>query len=1300
MNGNRGGSRGAKPQTGFPKAAAPPRNRLQVELYPSNDAVAATELVFSTAIGAERRALLVALAWKLRQRDSRRALALVDEAERSEDAFEDASGVRARLLLVRAEASTLLDPETDYDSIVNEAARLFRASGDFVGEGDAYITAVILAHAQGDMTRVIDSCQKAHSCFERGRDPLRAQFAEAWLLFYRAFRSPGEVAETTLRLGPRPTSAGLDALFESIQGVLSSSAGALADASAHHVRAAEKARQAGMIRHAIVSAMNAAGWMQELGDYDGASSCIAEALAVAQATSWPSALGLCYLRLGELLRLLGQFERSHDALRKAFEYSRSVPSGANKAAAHEALGQTLLSLKQADGALEAFRIAAELFEADGHMEGVVQARIGEARALSLANRVREALEAIESARVTEQKFGLASHTIQLQIALANIYRIHSLPLPEGVRASSATTYFLERALEIGSSTEAWNAPASILADLSDAWSEAGDSIKSLEYLRRALAAERQQHNRTAAAQAITLESRIDAHQLRIEAEHQRNLATIAAARSMALERDVYDRTTELERLRQESTKAAARTRALWRVAASDRLGDEEYVDVIVRTVAETLRPGVRLMTYLSELRNDHTVAQRALALTFSGRPLSEMAVNFPLAGSFEELLLDRHGTSAVTSRDHAFSAAHPLTDFHWHDAVGCPIRIGATTYFLIIASPTKLREPIAEDDIAFVDVVSSFFALRFGQTQQFERIRFQIEHDALTGLTNRVQLRNLLRRAIRENEPSALCFIDINDFSDVNEANGFVIGDEILVEVAASLRGVRSGDAVARFGGDIFAVLISNVSGDDDIREAALPYQRVFDHPFGTGDRDGTRTLSLTCSIGIASFPTDATTAEDLLLRADAALSSAKLTGGSSLVSFASIAANAIDGVVLRRTDFVHALENDQLFLEYQPTFTLDQMKVTGAEALIRWRHPLHGDLQPAAFLPAIDRIALLHGLSSWVLRRIVRDLSSSSGLPFDFRCYMNLAPQQLDDIAFIDELRSQLEQYPALADHLGIEITETAAMRNIERSVHVIEMIRDLGLRVAIDDFGTGFSSLNYLKRLPVDVIKIDRAFVAGLPGDSKDALLTQTLLDVAHSFGFTTLAEGIETTEQLEWLKQHGCSRGQGFLVSRPIAFRELEALLWQQLRGDDLESSSLPQTDQVGFWEFSFDDAEAASAARHSFVALLHTRQVLSDAIAKAELVFGEMLGNVVRHAPGPVQIALIWPPEGPFLIVRDHGRPFEVGNVRLPEDDFAESRRGVFLITQCSSRPFVTRNIKGGKQTTVSLDLPTGSSVSRT
>jgi diguanylate cyclase (GGDEF)-like protein len=611
-------------------------------------------------------------------------------------------------------------------------------------------------------------------------------------------------------------------------------------------------------------------------------------------------------------------------------------------------------------------------------------------------------------------------------------------------------------------------------------------------------------------------------------------------------------TTTVQRLAAVASQRADRIRALWEITSPADQSNAFGFDTLLRTATSAIRPRKVMFGTLCHLE-DQTVVVDATSWTapegqqhrFTERVFR--GAHFDLRTSMATALLTGPGAQAwddITGIECDETLAHTLG---WKGFTGTAIAIGRHTHFLMFGSPEAMTdEPFAEDDCAYVDVVASFVATRYTAELHFERLRFQIEHDALTGLHNRAQFRRALREDVSAAAPFTIAFVNLDGFKRINEGMGHMLGDEVLVEVAATLAAVDPADLVARMNGDEFGVLIRGAATPAAADEALDRYSRVFRTPFHTGDRDGTRLIKLGASIGAARFPDDGTSAEELMRRADVALSVAKRRGGSTTRFFDPPMVEILESSHVRLVELAEAIAGDQLFLEYQPTFDLATRRVTGAEALVRWNHPERGRLAPSEFIPFAERNGLITELTLWVLHRIIRDFSRSAPLPEEFRIYFNLAAQTLDDFSFIAALNEALRATPGLAQHLGIEMTETAAMQNLEGSMHTISLFRQRGLLVAIDDFGTGYSSLAYLKQLTVDVIKLDRSFVSGLPHDERDGAITDMLLQITDRFGLATLAEGIETEGQARWLLEHGCRSGQGYLVAKPGSFDALQSHL----------------------------------------------------------------------------------------------------------------------------------------------------------
>jgi diguanylate cyclase (GGDEF)-like protein len=600
-------------------------------------------------------------------------------------------------------------------------------------------------------------------------------------------------------------------------------------------------------------------------------------------------------------------------------------------------------------------------------------------------------------------------------------------------------------------------------------------------------------------------------------------------------------------VRSRATLAADRIRALWRIVSEPTPFEDEHFHHILQTATESLRPRVPLLCSLTHVEEDELVVD-ATASTLVGAQAARLegmirpGVRLPLAGTIGRLVRDAGKTSVWTAADFRNSSTLAET-LGYRSVIGAPISVGRRTMFLTFASLADIDrdDPFAEDDIAFVDVIASFIASHFTQQMHFDRIRFQIEHDALTGLENRVQFRRRVREAIARGQPFTVAFVNLDGFRHVNERHGHQIGDEVLVEVAAGLHAIDTTRSVARTSGDEFGIIVPDTATKASAARALHPYAARFRSPFHTGDREGSHLLSISASIGAARFPDDGTTAEALMVRSDAALNAAKQQGGAKTVLFDQRLEATIELDRARSAELEDAIVGGQLALVYQPTFDLASRAIVGAEALVRWDHPTRGRLLPADFISIAERNGLIERLTVWVLERLVADLAGRD-LPPGFRISFNVAAALLENFPFISRLGELIERTPHIVQHLGIEVTETAAMQNHDRSMRTIDLLRRWGLAVTIDDFGTGSSSLTYLRALTVDIIKIDSSFVAGLPSDGRDADVTEMLIRIANRFGFTALAEGIETEEQVCWLLERGCRLGQGYLIAHPGSFEQL--------------------------------------------------------------------------------------------------------------------------------------------------------------
>jgi diguanylate cyclase (GGDEF)-like protein len=431
-------------------------------------------------------------------------------------------------------------------------------------------------------------------------------------------------------------------------------------------------------------------------------------------------------------------------------------------------------------------------------------------------------------------------------------------------------------------------------------------------------------------------------------------------------------------------------------------------------------------------------------------------------------------------------------------------------------------------------------------TRREEELAFLATHDPLTGLPNRTlildRVEQMLARSIRNQAPVAALFIDVDNFKSINDTLGHGVGDELLCAVAARLGGVvRHADALGRLGGDEFVVIAEELSlaaGPELVAERLLD---ALKHPFKLGEDEETR-LTVTASIGIAAGPR--VSAEELLRDADIAMYRAKWDGKNRYAVFESGMQDTVQNRMELDMDLREALEKEEFFLAYQPTFTLTDMTPTGVEALIRWQHPTRGIVQPDAFIPLLEETGLIVEVGRWVLSEACRQGATWRRAGYPIAMAVNVSARQLDTDELIADIEGALADSGMEPEALTIEITETTLMRNIEETVRRLGEIKQLGVRIAIDDFGTGYSSLAHLQQFPVDALKIDRSFISGLRHNKEGETLIRTLVQLGKALSIETFAEGIEQHHELSLLRDEDCDNGQGFLFARPLDAAAIEA------------------------------------------------------------------------------------------------------------------------------------------------------------
>ena len=430
-------------------------------------------------------------------------------------------------------------------------------------------------------------------------------------------------------------------------------------------------------------------------------------------------------------------------------------------------------------------------------------------------------------------------------------------------------------------------------------------------------------------------------------------------------------------------------------------------------------------------------------------------------------------------------------------------------------------------------------------TESERRTRYIAEHDVLTDLPNRMlfgrRLQEAMARAQDQGCEVALHVLDLDGFKDLNDTFGHDFGDQLLIAVAARLGEVLNPDDVlVRLGGDEFAVIQNSACASTAWEAAAQNLLAAFEQPFVLYDRQ----IQLATSIGIARFPADGQTAEDLLKAADLALYTAKERRGC-VVAFH---VDMLDQLQTRKQieeALRRALVSDGLQLFYQPQVSLRDGRCTGAEALVRWEHEEFGWVSPATFIPIAEESGLILPLGRWVLETACRDALHWTGAAADAVVAVNVSPSQFTHDDIVEQVRSVLALTGLPPHRLELEITEGLLMRDEEAAIVTLDALHELGVKLAIDDFGTGYSSLSYLKRFNVHKLKIDRAFVRDIENDRDDQKIVRAIVELASGLGMETIAEGIETAEQLHVLSRLRCEEGQGYLFARPLPLADFDAL-----------------------------------------------------------------------------------------------------------------------------------------------------------
>jgi diguanylate cyclase (GGDEF)-like protein len=440
--------------------------------------------------------------------------------------------------------------------------------------------------------------------------------------------------------------------------------------------------------------------------------------------------------------------------------------------------------------------------------------------------------------------------------------------------------------------------------------------------------------------------------------------------------------------------------------------------------------------------------------------------------------------------------------------------------------------------IALLQTAGRSAAIAIEQRQLTDQLAHQAHHDALTGLPNRLLFQERLRQAIvharRSETMVALLYIDLDRFKLINDTLGHASGDTLLQQVARRLRlSLREVDTLARISGDEFTVIATGLKNPQHAGLVAETALKALRDPFKSEDQE----LFVSASVGISIYPRDAVDAETLQRNADNAMYRAKSRGKNRFEYFVPEMSTSMSQRLEVETYLRRALERGEFCLHYQPQFDLQTGKLVGQEALLRWHHPKLGSISPDEFIPIAEENGLIVPIGTWVLQEACRQTSSwrRSGYPLK-GVSVNVSALQFSRPDFVDTVDEVLDSTGLAPRFLELELTERLVIRDVRESAEKMAKLRSLGVQISVDDFGAGYSSLSYLQRLPIDILKLDRSFVEDFDDSGGNPSLVRGIVSLAHGLGIRVTAEGVETEEQLELVHHSGCDKVQGYLLGKP--------------------------------------------------------------------------------------------------------------------------------------------------------------------
>lgn len=591
--------------------------------------------------------------------------------------------------------------------------------------------------------------------------------------------------------------------------------------------------------------------------------------------------------------------------------------------------------------------------------------------------------------------------------------------------------------------------------------------------------------------------------------------------------------------RDRARRSESRLAALWSLAVASGFELDAQAEAIISEGSRTL--GFEFGA-IGHVEGEVFIVDFVASLQPRGRRFYPLDVTL----SSEAIARGRTFACSDLTKDPRYVMSTAVVENRLRAFTATPFSVGGRTYILSFGAFSPLARRIGPDDLSYIDLLASFFTRALRQRDDEMKIRYLQSHDAVTGLLNRERfherLDEMVERSLNTADRFALFNIDLDRFRETIESVGVVTSDEVIGELARRLtRLMRSGQELFRGSSDSFTVLVPGFESPEAADRLGREIMAAIAAPFYT-DR---AQFALTASLGMAIFPEDGRSGQELLSAATAAMQRAKSGGSADLRFFGT----ELDERLSRRRQFIRELggaaERGELVLHYQPWIDLRTNAVAGAEALVRWRHPSRGLIMPDDFIGLAEESDAIFALGNWVFTQAAHFSALCAERNIPLTISINLSARQLGDPALVETIRSAVARASIDPRTLELEVTETFGVQDPEAGRSLLEELRRLGLRIALDDFGIGHSSLSMLKHLPVDIMKIDRAFVRGLPSAQSDAAIARAILALAQSISIETRAEGVENAEQAAWLAAAGCQTAQGFWIARPLG--PMSLLTW---------------------------------------------------------------------------------------------------------------------------------------------------------